>query len=48
MPVNDGPEEYFWLLPESADIEHLTMLQVDRYLRGRAIAVKFEIMDKRG
>jgi len=27
MPVNDGPEEYFWLLPESADIEHLTMLQ---------------------
>ena len=25
---NDGNEEEFWILPEHADLEHLTMLQV--------------------
>merc|ERR1719452_214386 len=25
MPGNDGSEEEFWFLPESADLDHLTM-----------------------
>lgn len=28
MPGNDGSDEEFWFLPESADLEHITMLQV--------------------
>jgi UBX domain-containing protein 6 len=27
MPGNDGSDEEFWFLPESADLEHITMLQ---------------------
>jgi hypothetical protein len=28
MPVQDGPEEEFWVLPEYADLDHLTMMKV--------------------
>jgi hypothetical protein len=28
LPVQDGPEEEFWVLPEAADIDYLVMMKV--------------------